>query len=80
MKELWKKIKRFLRSFGVKAPEIRENTFIVWEPCSKSHAEVVPGFAEYLLDSGYHVSVLLNNARYDEGLFERFDNENITFN
>lgn len=80
MKELWKKIKRFFRSFGVKTPEIRENTFIVWEPCSKSHAEVVPGFAAYLLESGYHVSVLLNTARYDEGLFERFSNENITFN
>lgn len=80
MKDLWKKVKRFFKSFGVKAPEIRENTFIVWEPCSKSHAEVVPGFAGYLLESGYHVSVLLNTARYDEGLFERFGNENISFN
>lgn len=80
MKNLWKSIKRFFKCLGVKSPEIRENTFIVWEPCSKSHAEVVPGFARYLLDCGYHVSILLNTARYDEGLFDRFPEENISFN
>ena len=31
------------------SPIIKENTFIVWEPCSKSHSEVVPGFCKYLL-------------------------------
>lgn len=63
-----------------KRPVIRENTFLIWEPCSYSHAEVVPGYAKYLLDLGYHVSVLLNPDRYDEGLFSRFGHENISYN
>ena len=64
-----------------KTPEIKENTFIVWEPCSENHSEVVPGFCRYLLDLGYHVSVLLNPKHYKEGLFCRFkDDENITYN
>ena len=62
-------------------PIVKENTFLVWEPCSKSHAEVVPGFCKYLLDLGYHVSVLITPDRYKEGLFSRFNNnENISFN
>ena len=67
--------------FFSKTPEIKENTFIVWEPCSENHSEVVPGFCRYLLDLGYHVSVLLNPKHYKEGLFCRFkDDENITYN
>ena len=80
MLKLWKCLKRFIKCFGVKSPEIRDNTFIVWEPCSKSHAEVVPGYVKYLLNLGYHVSVLLNVERYDEGLFERFTDEDVSFN
>lgn len=57
-------------------PYCSENTFFVWEPCTYSHAEVVPGFVKYLLDLGYEVSVLVTPARYDEGLFKRFDNFN----
>ena len=63
-----------------KKPIIRENTFIVWEPCSKSHGEVVPGYVKYLLDMGYHVSVCINPVQYKEGLFSRFENENISYN
>ena len=80
MKKLWYRLINFFKCFGVKSPIIKENTFIVWEPCSKSHAEVVPGFTKYLLDMGYHVSVLVNAQRYDEGLFDRFEDENISFN
>ena len=73
--------KKFLNKFFMpKTPIIKENTFIVWEPCSKSHAEVVPGYVKYLLDLGYHVSVLVNPARLREGLFDRFQNENISLN
>ena len=74
-------IKPYCQNFmKLKKPVIRENTFLIWEPCSYSHAEVVPGFAKYLLDMGYHVSVLLNPARYEEGLFSRFAHLNISYN
>ena len=66
--------------FDYKKPVIKNNTFIVWEPCSKSHSEVVPGYVKYLLDLGYHVSVCVNPDRYKEGLFSRFQNEEITLN
>lgn len=62
------------------SPIIRENTFIVWEPCSKSHSEVVPGFCKYLLDLGYHVSVIVHPDRIKEGIFSRFKNENLSIN
>lgn len=64
----------------IKTPLIKNNTFIVCELCSQSHSEVVPGYAKYLLDLGYHVSVMVNPDRYKEGLFERFKDENITLN
>ncbi len=64
----------------LKSPEIKENTFIVWEPCSKSHSEVIPGYAKYLIELGYHVSVLLNPDRYKENLFARFKDKNISYN
>ena len=64
-----------------KKPVIKENTFLVWEPCGKSHAEVVPGFVKYLLDLGYHVSVLVSPNAYKENLFARFGkDENISYN
>lgn len=66
--------------FEYKKPVIKNNTFIVWEPCSKSHSEVVPGYAKYLLDLGYHVSVLVNPQKYKEGLFARFKDKNLTLN
>lgn len=64
----------------IKLPIIKDNTFIVSELCSSSHNEVVPGFAKYLLDLGYHVSVLVDPKRYKEGLFSRFKDENLTLN
>ncbi len=66
--------------FDYKKPVIKNNTFIVWEPCSKSHSEVVPGYTKYLLDLGYHVSVVVNPQKYKEGLFSRFKDKNITLN
>lgn len=64
----------------IKAPIIKDSTFIVWEPCSISHSEVVPGYCKYLLDLGYHVSVLVTPERYKEGLFSKFEHENLTLN
>ena len=62
-------------------PKIDGNTFLLWEPCSRSHAEVVPGFTKYLLDLGYSVSVLVEPKRIDEGLFSLFgDNERVYLN
>lgn len=64
----------------IKEPIVKNNTFIVWEPCSKSHSEVVPGYAKYLLDLGYDVSILVHPDRYKEGLFCRFKEKNISYN
>lgn len=62
-------------------PVIKENTFLVWEPCSSNHAEVVPGYVKYLLDLGYHVSVLVSPSAYEENLFARFSGEeNVSYN
>lgn len=66
--------------FEYKKPVIKSNTFIVWEPCSKSHSEVVPGYVKYLLDLGYHVSVIVNPQHYKGGLFSRFEDKNLTLN
>ena len=52
-------------------PEIDAKTAILWEPCSKSHGEIVPGYAQILLDLGYRVVVLMTPARIPEGLFSR---------
>lgn len=73
-------LKKNYNIFSYKKPIIKDNTFLLWEPCTHSHAEIVPGFAKYLLDLGYHVSILINPKRYKEGLFCRFDNENISYN
>ena len=64
----------------IKTPVIKDNTVLVWEPCSVSHSEVVPGYVKYFLDLGYHVSILVTPARYKEGLFSRFTDENVTYN
>ena len=69
-----------LALFGNKIPYADENTFIVWEPCSKSHAEVVPGYAKHLLDLGYNVSVVVNPKFIREGLFSRFKNPRLHIN
>ena len=66
--------------FEYRKPVIKNNTFLIWEPCSKSHSEVLPGFAKYLLDLGYHVSVLCTPERIKEGLFSRFKDANLTIN
>ncbi len=57
-----------------------ENTFFLWEPCSKSHAEVVPGYAKYLIDLGYEVSVFVANRNLREGLFDRFNSQHLHIN
>ena len=66
--------------FKPKSPIIKDNTVIVWEPCTKSHSEVLPGFVKYFLDLNYHVSVLAEPARLKEGLFCRFHHPNLTLN
>ncbi len=84
--KIWKKIKSKLNKFsdifvwGKKTPIIKDNTFIVWEACSASHSEVVPGFVKYLHDFGFHVSVLVEPKRLKEGLFSRFNLENVSYN
>lgn len=74
------KIKYALGGWFAKAapPTVTPNTFFVWEPCSHSHAEVVPGYAKYLLDLGFDVTVFLTPQRIDEGLFSRFTHERLT--
>jgi len=57
-----------------------ENTFVVWEPCSRSHSEVVPGYAKYLLDLGYSVSIVVKPEHYRSGLFSRFSSDKLFFN
>lgn len=74
-----KTLLRLLRSKTSK-PYCNENTFFVWEPCSKSHAEVVPGYCKLLLDAGYDVSVLIEPKRIDEGLFSNFEHERLHIN
>ena len=61
-------------------PFYNENTFFVWEPCSRSHAEVVPGYCKLLLNAGYDVSVLIEPKRIDEGLFSNFKHERLHIN
>ena len=62
-------------------PKIDGNTFLLWEPCSINHAEVVPGFTKYLLDLGYSVSVMVEPERIDDGLFSLFsENERVYLN
>lgn len=60
-------------------PEIDRNTAIVWEPCTRSHGEIIPGYARLLLDLGYRVVVLMTPQRIPEGLFSQFDHPNLVF-
>lgn len=53
-------------------PFITSETVILWEPCSQSHGEIVPGYAKYLLNLSYEVVVLMTPDRIGEGLFSRF--------
>lgn len=53
-------------------PSITTEAVVLWEPCSQSHGEIVPGYAKYLVDLGYEVIVLMTPDRIDEGLFSRF--------
>ena len=69
-----------LSLFKPKEPEVRENTFLVWEPCSKSHGEVLPGYVKYLLDLGFEVSVLTTPKNIKDGLFSRFKDEKLFIN
>lgn len=64
-------------NYGIKT---KQNTFLIWEPCNLSHSEVVPGYAKYLLDLGYEVSVIVNPKHIKGGLFSRFHNENLLIN
>lgn len=73
-------LKKIIAFFRYKKPIVKNNTFLIWEPCSINHAEVVPGFAKYLIDLGYHVSILMEPQRYKEGLFSRFEDKNISYN
>lgn len=57
-------------------PEVA-GTFVVWEPCSRNHGEVVPGFIRYLRALGYRVSVLVPPGRVREGLFDRIDDSGV---
>ena len=66
--------------FQTAKPILKNNTVIVWEPCSQSHSEVVPGFVKYLLDLGYNVSVLVHPNRLKEGLFSKFDDKRVFLN
>lgn len=59
-------------------PQLSAETFILWEPCTHSHAEVLPGYARYLLDLGFKVAVFATPQRFDEGLFSRFNDARIT--
>ncbi len=66
--------------FKKTVPYFDDNTFFVWEACSFSHSEVVPGYVKYLLDLGYNVSVLVDPKRLKEGLFSRFNEKNVFIN
>ena len=76
-KSLFESLKSLL---DYKRPIIKDNTFIVWEPCTNSHSEVVPGYVKYLLDLGYHVSVCLSPTNYKINAFARFKNDNLYIN
>lgn len=59
---------------------LAEDTVVIWEPSTVSHAEVVPGFARHVLDLGYTVSILVDPRHIEAGLFSRFADERLLFN
>lgn len=69
-----------LALFGRRDIFMDDNTFIVWEPCSVSHSEVVPGYAKYLSDLGYTVSVVVSPKSVRDGLFDLVKDKNIHVN
>jgi len=77
MRGVWlEKIARlFVRT---EVPEFDADTFVLWEPCTHSHAELLPGFAKYLLDLGFKVAVFATPKRFDEGLFSRINDPRMT--
>lgn len=79
LKAFIKRIGRYIRQSELE-PFCNENTFFVWEPCTHSHAEVVPGYCKLLLDAGYDVSVLIEPKRIHEGLFAYFNHERLHIN
>ena len=72
--------KEFLSVFRKNKILSDDNTFVVWEACSGSHGEVIPGFVRYLLDLGYTVSVVMYRGHHHDGLFSRLKNERLFFN
>lgn len=67
----------YYRFVGRRFPTIDESTFLLWEPCTKSHAEVVPGYAKYLTDLGYRVVVFMSPIHKLEGLFCRWEHSGV---
>ncbi|MBL9214417.1 MAG: hypothetical protein JNG83_02965 [Opitutaceae bacterium] len=61
-----------LRALLSPRPLWPEGAFLMWEPCTNNHAEVVPGYARYLLDLGFEVVVLVPERCLRQGLFARF--------
>lgn len=53
-----------------------KNTFIVWEPHTRSHADTVPGWTKYLLDMGCDVLAVVGSHRVNNGLF-RYSHKNL---
>jgi hypothetical protein len=53
-----------------------KNTFIIWEPHTKTHADTVPGWAKYFLDMGYRVIAVVGSNRINNGLF-MYSHENL---
>ena len=82
MPSLFSKITDRLTALITKSarPFCDDRTFYLWEPCSKSHSEVLPGYARYLLDLGYSVSVLLTPRHIADGLFSRFSHPRLHLN
>jgi hypothetical protein len=66
----------FASSLRIGLPDVT-GSFVVWEPCSRNHGEVVPGFVRYLRELGYPVSVLVSPGRIREGLFGRIDDPGV---
>lgn len=64
----------------LRTPHVGPGVFLVWEPCSKNHGEVVPGYVHYLRELGYEVSVLVSPGRLKEGLFCRMQDPGVHLN
>ncbi len=68
-------------SFSIyKKPYIDNNTFLLWEPTYTYHGEIIPGYAKYLVDLGYKVSILMDEKHKTSGLFDLYNDKNIIIN